>query len=78
MKSTKVLCNDEGESVIKFGYLICPERDLPSGHNLANYVDKWRFNLLEFLTIINCSSPIYQWKVKNVWHTLFLKITVLL
>ena len=48
MKITKVLCNYEGETVIKFGEVICPGRDLLSGHNLANYVDSGRFNLIDF------------------------------
>ena len=48
MKITKVLCNYEGETVIKFGEVICPGRDLLSGHNLANYVDSGRFKLLGF------------------------------
>ena len=36
---TKVLCNYKEEVVINFGKLILSERDLPLGHNLANYVD---------------------------------------
>ena len=48
MKGNKVLCNNEGEAVIKFGEVICPGRDLPSGHNLSNYIESERFNLLNF------------------------------
>ena len=48
MKSTKVICNDEVEAVIKFGEVIFPGSDLPSGHNLSNYVESGRFNLLDF------------------------------
>ena len=58
MNSTKVLYNDEGESVIKFGEVILPWRDLSSGHNLENYFYSGRFNLLDFFMIIKCSSPI--------------------
>ena len=48
MKSTKVICNYEVEAVIKFGEVIFPGSDLPSGHNLSNYVESGRFNLLDF------------------------------
>ena len=48
MKSTKVICNDGGEAVIKFGEVIRPGNDLPSVHNLAKYVDSGRLKLIDF------------------------------
>ena len=48
MKSTKFICNDEVESVIKFGWVIWPGSDLPTGHNFSNYADSGRFNFLDF------------------------------
>lgn len=48
MTSEKILCNKDGSAVIKLEKVTSPGRNLPSGHNLAEYINGGRFNLLGF------------------------------
>ena len=76
MKSTKIVCNDKVETVIKFEEVILPRSDFPSGHNLDNFVDSGRFNKLDLFEDHKVQFTYPEMESENVRLKLFLKLTV--
>lgn len=62
MKSEKTLCNKDGKAVIKLGKVTRPVHNLPSGHNLAEYINGGWFNLLGFFDDHSVQFPYLQMK----------------